>query len=79
MDTKRAAYEQFFKKTEAGRELLEELHRARDECFIKAENNPDLARDYVQQARGIKLSIDHIHSVMIEIKKGGRTRKVTNQ
>lgn len=62
-------YRQFFLKTDAGKYFTEELDRLIGESHTKAENNPELSRDCVQNAKGLRLIQDHIRSVVTK-KKG---------
>lgn len=65
----RVPYQNFFLKTEEGKEFLKELDRLIGDCHQKAEKNAEGARDYTQQARGVRLVIEHIQTVVAEIKK----------
>lgn len=68
------AYRTFFKESEAGRQFEKTLLRLIDSAHESAENDPDHARDYTQHAKGIRQVIDHIASVSVEPKKGGKKR-----
>ena len=60
------AYQNFFIKTEAGEYFMNELTRLLGADHIEAEEKPELARDYVQRAKGVRQVIDHINSVCVE-------------
>lgn len=64
------AYEQFFVKTEAGGHFTAFVNDLLDHNHAEAEKQPELARDYVQRAKGVREVVDHIQSVMTEVKKG---------
>lgn len=58
-----SAYRKFFLKTEAGQyfmSVVQDMHKGN---HTKAENVPELARDYVQRAKGFTEVLDHIASV----------------
>lgn len=63
------AYANFFQKTEAGQYYMAELNRQIEDCHREAENKPELSRDHVQRAKGVRLGIDHINSVIGGVKK----------
>lgn len=63
------AYEQFFVKSEAGGHFMAELNRLLDSNHTDAENTPELSRDFVQRAKGVREIVQHIESVMTEVKK----------
>lgn len=71
----RAEYKRFFHETEAGRYFLDEIARLRATNHQKAENDPELARDFMQRAKGNTEVTDHISSVLTDIKKGSSKRK----
>lgn len=62
----RKAYQNFFLKTEPGAAFVAELDRLITDCHSKAENEPELARDHVQRAKGIRMIKNHLDSVMAE-------------
>lgn len=64
------AYQAFFTKSEAGRHYITEITRLIDDAHKAAEDHPELSRDHVQRAKGLRLSLDHITSVGTEIKRG---------
>lgn len=66
------AYEHFFVKSEAGNHFMAEINRLLDDNHKEAENKPELARDCMQRAKGIRDLANHIQSVMTEVKKGPR-------
>jgi hypothetical protein len=57
-------YQSFFAKNDAGKYFMEQLTNQIAEDHRKAENDPALARDYVQRAKGARQVIDHINSVI---------------
>jgi hypothetical protein len=63
------AYAQFFTKTEAGKYFLNAIEEIIDTQHQEAEAEPTLARDYTQRAKGARLSLEHIQSVVGGIKK----------
>ena len=63
-------YQNFFLKTDEGKAFLAELDRLIDSSHEKAENNAEAARDYTQQAKGVRQVIEHIQAVTTELKKG---------
>lgn len=63
-------YQNFFLKTEEGKAFLSELDRLITSLHAKAENTADEARDFTQQAKGVRQVIEHIQSVTAELKKG---------
>lgn len=71
MNELKSAYEAFFIKHEAGKHFMETVLQIIADEHTKAEDNPELARDYVQRAKGVKEVIAHINSVMA----GGRKTK----
>lgn len=68
--TQADAYREFFFKSEAGKEFIKEVNRLITDSHEDAEKNPELARDYVQRAKGNRQLLEHITSVTTEIKKG---------
>jgi len=63
---KRNAYQQFFLKNEAGREFMSRVAGLIASNHDKAEKEPDLARDYVQRAKGNREIIEHIQSLVAD-------------
>jgi hypothetical protein len=63
-----AAYKQFF-QSPAGIEFMNFLDVAIETNYTSAENTPELARDYVQRAKGVRTVIEHIQSVTAERKQ----------
>lgn len=61
-------YERFFSADE-GKEMLDVLGSLIIDQHRKAENDPELSRDYTQRAKGIRLVVDHINSVRGGVKK----------
>jgi hypothetical protein len=69
---KRSAYQSFFLKNQAGQEFVTKIHEIITANHTKAETDPNLARDYVQRAKGAREVIEHIQSLTAE-KKGVAT------
>lgn len=69
LDEKRRAYQAFFTKSEAGKEFVQKIHEIIQANHAKAENVPELARDYVQRAKGSREVIEHIQSLTTERKQ----------
>ena len=65
----REGYKSFFKVQAAGKHFISRVDLIKRELYSKAEDDPEKARDYIQQAKGISLIIDHIESMTI----GGNT------
>lgn len=65
----KSAYEAFFIKHEAGQHFMDSVLEIVASNHTKAEDDPELARDYVQRAKGVKEVIAHINSVMAGGKK----------
>lgn len=72
----RQEYIDFFNSKEAGLYFLKEAERLLAENHRQAEDNPELSRDYMQRAKGNREVLDHIRSVLTEIKKGKKKRKL---
>lgn len=68
-DELRKGYQNFFVKTEAGEYFLTKLQDVIVDNHDHAEKNPELARDFVQRAKGAREVLDHINSVMAERSK----------
>jgi polyhydroxyalkanoate synthesis regulator phasin len=66
----RTAYQNFFIKTEEGKDFIKEILRQIAANHELAEKDPELARDYVQRAKGNREILEHIQSVTAEPKKG---------
>jgi len=58
-----------FLKTEEGQYFVKALDSMIDDQHEQAERDPLLARDFTQQARGIRLVVEHIQSVVGGVKK----------
>lgn len=59
-DELKRGYQAFFLNTDAGKEFYKELHEIIERNHVKAENDPDHARDFVQQSKGVRDIINHI-------------------
>lgn len=58
------AYENFFLKSEAGKWFMKTMTDTINANYTKAENTPELARDMVQRAKGIREVEAHLFSVL---------------
>lgn len=65
-DVLRKGYQSFFLKTETGKYFIDKLDEMINSEHEKAENSPELARDHVQRAKGIRETKAHILSVVSE-------------
>ena len=63
-------YQNFFVKSEAGKSFIAEVERLIESNHAKSETSPELSRDFAQRAKGNREIIEHIQSVVAEIKKG---------
>lgn len=61
-------YQNFFLKSEEGKYFMSELNRLIESSHEKAESNADSARDYTQQAKGVRQVIEHIQAATAELK-----------
>jgi len=59
----RAGYQSFFLKAEAGKHYVQKLTELIDTNHRKAENEPELSRDYMQRAKGLREALDMITSL----------------
>lgn len=64
LDDLQIPYNEFFNKSDAGQYYLDKLAEIIVDCHEKAEETPELARDYVQRARGARDALDHIRTVV---------------
>lgn len=64
-----SSYKEWFKKNAAGEYFCNELNKLRDRLLTDAEDTPENARDYANQAKGVRLVLDHMESVMTTSKK----------
>lgn len=55
-------------ESDAGKELLQSLQVQITAMHQKAENSPELARDFAQRAKGIREALDIISSMIAERK-----------
>lgn len=67
-EEQRRAYQSFFIKAEAGQQFMKHLSELITTQHEKAENEPELSRDYVQRAKGVREVIQHIQSMSAERK-----------
>ena len=71
----RDAYVTFFDASDAGQHFLESINKLISNYHEKAENDPAMARDYTQRAKGIRDIADHITVVKVNV---SRTSKGAN-
>lgn len=64
------AYQQFFTKTEPGKQFIDMMNRLIADAHERAENDPELARDHVQRAKGVREVVNLLNSLMAIPKKG---------
>jgi transcriptional regulatory protein LevR len=57
------AYNNFF-RAKGGEHLISIITEIVSSNHLKAEQSPELARDYVQRAKGAREVLDHIQSVL---------------
>lgn len=69
LDQLRSAYREFFMKSESGKEFMRQLLIIIDMQHANAEADPELSRDYVQRARGVRDVKSYIDS-LVTVKKG---------
>lgn len=62
-------YRDFFVDSQAGSDLLKSIQKLITVEHTKAENEPDLARDHVQRAKGIREVINLINSKTAQTQK----------
>lgn len=62
MNEKRRAYQAFFLKNEHGVAFMEQMLSLIEQQHEQAEKNPELARDFTQRAKGLRLAIEHIQA-----------------
>lgn len=67
--TRRTDYQAFFVKSESGREFVQFLEKLIVSLHEKAESSPDDARDYTQQARGVREVVNHITIDLTDFKR----------
>jgi hypothetical protein len=69
-DERLRAYKAFFVESPAGQEFMQELTRLINSAHEDAEEDPNLARDYTQHARGVRQVIGYINGSLTEINRG---------
>ena len=69
---KTSAYKNFFVKSEDGKELIEWINNQIQRYHNASEDNPSIARDNSQRAKGMRDILDHIEGVIIT---GGQKEK----
>lgn len=68
-------YKDFFRESPAGQHFIEKLEELINAQHQKAEDDPTLARDYTQRAKGVRETIAIINSLTAGVKKGTNTSK----
>lgn len=63
MSVLKKAYNHFF-RNEGGEHLMNVITEIITANHLKAEKEPEMARDYVQRAKGAREVLDHIQSVL---------------
>lgn len=58
-----------FLESSAGENLLKALRAEIESLHKNAEDEPELSRDHVQRAKGVRLAINVLHSTAAEIKR----------
>lgn len=74
LEEKRRAYQTFFLKNEAGKAFIASVNDLIEDTHKAAESLPELSRDYVQRAKGMREVLQHINSLTAE-RKTTRTVK----
>ena len=69
------AYTRFFLKSEEGKHFMDSLEDFIADAHENAEKTPENARDFTQQARGIRTVLSHIRVATTKPKKGGTTKQ----
>lgn len=64
-------YQNFFLKSNAGKEFMQTLETMKDSELTSAKKHPELSRDHIQRLTGIDSVLDHIKSVTFERKPIG--------
>jgi len=63
-------YQSWFLKHESGQHFLDSIRAIENGLLVKAKENPEESRDYVQQMKGIDRVANHIRVMIAEVKKG---------
>lgn len=63
---KRRRYQAFFQGDEVGKGFMAKLQSLIEANYTRGENDPNLARDYLQRAKGVREVIEHIQSLTAE-------------
>jgi hypothetical protein len=63
MDNIKRQYNSFF-RAKGGEHFMKIMTEIIASNHIKAEENPENARDYVQRAKGVREVVDHVQSVL---------------
>ena len=59
-------FQSFFLKKDSGKYYVEQLQKIIDNNHEQAEKDPELARDFVQRAKGAREALDLIKSISAE-------------
>ena len=62
-------YQDFFRDSEAGQQVLKDLELLINANHLKAEDDPDHSRDHMQRAKGNREALNKINSLLVEVKK----------
>jgi hypothetical protein len=65
-------YHDFFIESDEGKAYIRVLNKLIDQNHRKAEQSPELARDFTQRAKGIREALDQATSMATDIKKPGQ-------
>jgi hypothetical protein len=69
------AYAGFFHKHDAGKYFVAQMQGLLEDNHRQAEDRPESARDLVNQAKGVRLILEHIESVSNLSKKVSRPKE----
>lgn len=69
-DDIKKAYDQFFNNSDFGKYFIDYIESYIAGQHNKAEDTPELARDFVQSAKGAREILKHIRSFEIDMIKG---------
>jgi hypothetical protein len=63
------AYREFFKGSQAGEDFVAKLNQLIDSNHKKGEDEPEMARDYMQRAKGIREVLNQVNALCVVTKK----------
>ena len=69
LEEKRRAYQSFFLTNDAGKQFMITLSDLINAQHSKAEDTPELSRDYAQRAKGVREVMSHINSLTADRSK----------